>query len=184
MDNGEINYRRYLEGDDNGIVEIIREYKDGLLLYLIGISGSFSSAEELMEETFFKLAVKKPKFRGKSSFKTWLYAIGRNAAIDFQRKNKKFSDRSFEEYSEIASAECLETNYLRKEQKIALHRAIRMLNSDYQQILTLTYFENMRTEEAAAVMGKSKKQIGNLLYRAKQALRTELEKEGFEYEKL
>ena len=32
MDNGASSYRRFLEGDDNGIVEIIRDYKDGLML--------------------------------------------------------------------------------------------------------------------------------------------------------
>ena len=34
MDNGASSYRRFLEGDDNGIVEIIRDYKDGLILFL------------------------------------------------------------------------------------------------------------------------------------------------------
>lgn len=36
MDNGASSYRRFLDGDENGIVEIIKEYKDGLLLYLNG----------------------------------------------------------------------------------------------------------------------------------------------------
>ena len=34
MDNGASSYRRFLDGDDEGIVEIIRDYKDGLILYL------------------------------------------------------------------------------------------------------------------------------------------------------
>ena len=71
------SYRRYLEGDDEGMVEVIRDHKDGLTLYLAGIVGNIFTAEELTEETFFKLVVKKPRFAGKSSFKTWLYAIGR-----------------------------------------------------------------------------------------------------------
>ena len=29
MDNGASSYRRYLEGDDEGIADIVREYKDG-----------------------------------------------------------------------------------------------------------------------------------------------------------
>ena len=33
MDNGASSYRRFLEGDDNGIVEIIRDYKDGLIFF-------------------------------------------------------------------------------------------------------------------------------------------------------
>lgn len=53
MDNGELNYRRYINGDDDGIVEIIRDYKDGLILYLNGITGNFHLSEEYMEETFF-----------------------------------------------------------------------------------------------------------------------------------
>ena len=48
----------------------------------------------------------------------------------------------------------------------------------------MIYFEDFRNEQVAAVMGKSKKQIENLVYRAKQALKAELEKEGFVYENL
>ena len=35
MDNGTNSYRRYLSGDDTGMVEIIRDYKDGLILFLL-----------------------------------------------------------------------------------------------------------------------------------------------------
>ena len=34
MDNGASSYRRFLDGDENGFVEIVRDYKDGLILYL------------------------------------------------------------------------------------------------------------------------------------------------------
>lgn len=34
MDNGAGSYRRFLAGNDTGMVELIRDYKDGLLLYL------------------------------------------------------------------------------------------------------------------------------------------------------
>ena len=50
MDNGASSYRRFLDGDDEGIVEIIRDYKDGLILYLNGFTQDISTAEELMEE--------------------------------------------------------------------------------------------------------------------------------------
>jgi len=42
----------------------------------------------------------------------------------------------------------------------------------------------MSYEEASTVMRKSLKQVKNLIYRAKQALRMALEKEGFVYENL
>ena len=34
MDNGESNYRRFLNGDDEGLTLIIKDYKDSLILYL------------------------------------------------------------------------------------------------------------------------------------------------------
>ena len=78
MDNGACSYRRYLAGDDNGLADIIREYRDGLIFFLNGFVNDPDTAEDLAEDVFFRLAVKKPRFREKSSFKTWLYAIGRN----------------------------------------------------------------------------------------------------------
>ncbi len=52
------------------MVEIVREFRDGLMLYLHSYTDDISSAEECMQVAFKKLAIKKPKFNGKSSFKT------------------------------------------------------------------------------------------------------------------
>ena len=65
MDNGASSYRRFLDGDDKGLAEIVRVYRDGLILYLNGIVNNISVAEELMEETFFKIITKKPRFNTK-----------------------------------------------------------------------------------------------------------------------
>jgi RNA polymerase sigma-70 factor (ECF subfamily) len=184
MDNGASSYRRYLDGDDNGLVDLVRDYKDGLILYLNGITGSLSLAEEYMEDTFFKLSVKKPKFSGKCTFKTWLYTIARNVAIDALRKRSRISDTPADEYYDISDERNIEQDYLQEEQKISLHRAMETLSSDYKQVLYLTFFEELSNTEAAKVMHKSNRQIENLLYRAKLALRSKLEKEGFEYERL
>lgn len=184
MDNGEASYSRYISGDDNGLVEIIRDYKDGLLLYLNSITGNFSLAEEYMEETFFRIAVKKPVFRGKSSFKTWLYAIAGNAAIDGMRKRNKISAVPIEECTGLIDDTDIELEYIQHERKKAVHNALNRLSADYRQVLILTYFEDFTIDEAAVIMKKNKKQINNLLYRAKKSLRIILEKGGFEYEKL
>ncbi len=69
MDSGADSYRRFLGGDDEGLAEIVREYKDGLILYLNGYVNNLYIAEELTEDTFFRLITRKPKFSGKSTFK-------------------------------------------------------------------------------------------------------------------
>lgn len=185
MDNGASSYRRFLDGDDAGMVEIIRDFKDGLTLHLNGFVNNIFTAEELMEETFFKLATKKPRFSGNRGFKTWLYTIGHNVALDHLRRQKRFSDLPIEDYVNLlVEEESVETAYLRDEQKITVHRALRALKAEYRQVLFLVYFEGITGGEAAAAMGKSKRQIENLLYRAKAALKSELDKVGFVYEEL
>ena len=124
-------YRRFLDGDDNGLVEIIDAYHESLTLFLNSFVQDPSLAEELMQETFVR---------------------------DIERE------------------------YLREEQKRILHKALRQIRPDYAQALYLMYFEDFDTEGISKVMHKTKRQVSNILYRAKQALRTELERVGFQYE--
>ena len=185
MDNGASSYCRFLDGDDRGIVEIVNDYKDGLILYLNGYVNNLYIAEELTEDTFFRLIVKKPKFSGKSTFKSWLYAIGRNTAVDYIRHHSKQLDTPIEDMVDYLSEEQnLEKSYIRDERKIEVHKALSALNQDYRNILWLVYFEGFSNREVAMILRKNDRQVKNLLYRAKKALKAKLEKEGFRYEEL
>ncbi len=182
MDNGESSYRRFLAGDNEGLHEIICAYRAGLILYLNSFVQDIHTAEELTEDTFFELMKKRPKFSGKSSFKTWLYAIGRNITAKYLRKHKKLSVVPLEEQDNFADEENIEGDYIKNEQKRVVHKAMHRLKLEYRQILYLSYFEGFSNSEAAVIMKKSSNQIKALLYNAKKALRSELERSGFEYE--
>ena len=65
-----------------------------------------------------------------------------------------------------------------KERNQILHFCMDELNSEYRETLYLTYFEGMSYQQAAEVMGKSVKQITNMVYRGKERLRGLLEQEG------
>ncbi len=186
MDNGASSYRRFREdGDESGLIEIIRDYKDGLILYLNSFVGNIHTAEELAEDTFVLLGINKPKDKGKGSFKTWLYTIGRNVAIDYFRRNSKKACVSIDDCPELISEEQnLELAYIKEERKIIVHRTLGKLKSEYRQILWLIYFENFSNKQAAAVMKKSVHSIETLVYRARKSLKSQLEMEGFVYEEL
>ncbi|MBO5571602.1 MAG: RNA polymerase sigma factor [Ruminococcus sp.] len=186
MDNGAGSYRRFRdEGDEDGLAEIIRDYSDGLILYINSIVGNIHTAEDIAEDTFVLLGTKKPKNKEKASFRTWLYTIGRNKAIDYLRRNSKRSEVSIDSVTEtISDEECIESSYLREERKIAVHQAMSKLKAEYRQVLWLIYFEGFTNREAAAVMGKSVHNIETLVCRARKSLKSQLEMEGFEYERL
>ena len=184
MDNGASSYRRFLEGDKNALTDIIREYREGIVLYIGSFTDNICTAEEIAEEVFIKLYVKRPRFSGKSTFKTWLYSIGRFTAIDYIRKHSKYASASIDDFYSLADREEIENNYIKDEQKIMLHQTMQKLNSDYRQVLYLIYFEDFDTSQTAKIMHKTNRQITYLLYRAKKSLKSELEREGFSYEEL
>lgn len=185
MDIGENGYRRFLEGDDEGLTLIIKEYKDGLILYINSFVNNLYVAEDLMQETFLKLAIKKPKFKGKSAFKTWLYSIGRNLTIDYLRRNAKMPVLSIDDMELYIKDETdLENAYIQSERKVRLHKILTTLKAKYRQVLWLVYFEGFSNDEVAQVLHKSKKQVENLIFRAKKSLKLALEKESVTDEEL
>lgn len=184
MVNSAESYRLFLEGDESGLVQIIRDYRDGLMLYLNGYVCDLAVAEELTEDTFLKLVLKKPRFSANSSFKTWLYAIGRNLALDYLKRKRKKS-LSLDDFLEVADESAsLEVAYIHQEDKIQIHQVMKKLKPDYRQVLWLVYFEGFTCREAGKIMGKSQHNMETLVYRARKALKSKLIEEGYHYEKL
>ncbi len=185
MDKGSEWYAQYLDGDEQGLVEIIRTYRDGLMLYINGYVQNLLIAEELTEDVFVKLGVKKPKDKGGSHFKTWIYTIARHTAIDHLRKAARTRTVSLDGCADMADEqESLERMFFRRERDVTVHRAMEQLKLEYRQALWLVYFENFSYQQVAKVMGKSVHSIETLVYRARRSLKAELEKEGFVYENL
>ena len=183
MDNGASSYRRFLLGDDAGLRELIEAYRMPLQMFILSFAGQEDVAEEAAIETFVKLATKKPRYNGKASFKTWLFCIGRNTATDYLRRQKKRDTVSMEEIGEEASDKpSPEEQYITDEQNRQLISSIKKLKGEYATALWLRYFENMKVAEIAKIMHKSEGNTKVLLSRAREALRSQLGKDGFEYE--
>ena len=75
----------------------------------------------------------------------------------------------------------LEETLLSDQRKQAVNNAIAKLPSDMQAVVHLIYFEELSYEDAAKVLKKNRKQVDNLLYRAKKELRIILGKDGEQF---
>lgn len=177
-------YREYLGGNDDALGIIVEKYKDSLIFFVMRYVGNFYEAEDIVEDAFFKLAVKKPKLKKGYAFSTLLYTIARNEALSALRRKKKIRFENIDENGSVADEISIEDICLREERKRAVHGAVEKLPVAYREVIHLSFFDGMRNEEIAFVTKKSRKQVENLLYRAKISLRKELEKEGFDYENL
>ena len=99
-------------------------------------------------------------------------------------KNQKIPQVPIENAYNVSAEENIEQNYIQQEEDSRLRKIVSRLKPEYSQILCLVYFENFNNSEAGKIMKKSSKQIRDLLYRAKNALKKELEKEGTDYDGL
>lgn len=182
-DFGEITYYQYLNGDKEKFKVLIEYYGANLIYFINSYVNNIDIAEDLMEETFCDLIYYKSRFRKKSSFKTYLFSIARNKSIDYLKKSKINVISSFDEIEENISEDSdLEEMVVRNEQHRQLYKSLAQIHDEYRSVLYLFYFENMSYDEISKVMRKTNKQIKNLMYRAKQALKNIMEKEGIVYE--
>ena len=183
MDNGTELYRRFLAGDEDAILALVAAYRPGLQQYLYGFLHDAGLAEDLTQETFVRLLLKRPKDSGGASFKTWLYTIGGNLARDRLRKEKRKRELPLEVCFSLADpSPTPETTAETAAQHAQLLRAMEQLSPVQRQALYLTYFEGFEVQALAKILGKSRHNTSALLYRAKQALRQLLEQEEFSYE--
>ena len=179
MDNGASSYRRFLEGDESAFEALMQELFHGLVFFINGFVQDSHAAEDIAIDTFSELIVHKNRYNFKVSMKTYLYMLGRSRALDHIRRRKRILFAPISQVSEVQdeSAE-LEELVLADERKRKLHSALAVLPEDMRVVLHLIYFEEMTYEETAKVMKKSRKQVDNLLYRAKKELRIILGKDG------
>jgi len=176
QESGEVLLNMYQAGDDNAFTELVLHYQDGLSSFINGIVKDKHETEHLTIETFARLAASKNNFAGRSSFKTYLYTIGKNIALR-HLKTRGQQHLSFEEVTWMFAdeGETPESSMERKENRQRLLDTINSLKEDYRDVLKLLYFEDMSYIQAGEVMQKNEMQIKNLAHRAKAALKKKLE---------
>ena len=179
MDQGAESYRRFLAGDETGLTEIVAQFADGLILFALPIVGDAAAAEDIAEETFARLCIKKPAYKDTASFKTWLYTIARRLALDHVKKHGRAQPVPEETLAELPDmADTPEEAVVRREEQAAVRRALNTLKPEYAEVLTLTYIEGLSNRQTAKVMRKSVHAVENLNSRARAALKKALQAEG------
>ncbi len=182
MDNGAEAYKRFLAGDDLGLEQVIELHKDSLIFFLMQYVKGADIAEELTEDTFVTLAVKRPSFRENAKFRTWLFTIARNKALNYLHSAAFRKNIPIDEAENVSLPGSPEQRLLEQERYRSLYGAMKRLPANQREMIWLVYFEEMNVTQAAGIIHKTQRQGNSILFRARQNLKTILEKEGFEYE--
>ena len=168
-------------GSDCASLEtIIRTYSDPLVRFAYCYVGSGSVAEGLMEDALADVLIRDRKFKDEAHFKAYLYKAVRHRCLNYLRFHRKLVP--LEDVEGVLSAGDLEADAIKKERDRAVFACLQELPLQYRQVLTLTYFDGFSAEEVATIMSRSRKQVYNLLARARTSLKTSLIKVGITHE--
>ena len=178
-DRGAQLYAAYLGGNEQALEELVKMYGDPLTRFAYCIVHDDDCAEDVTADTFAVLIVKRKHFRGESKFRTWLYSVARNRAIDYVRKSRRCGTLSGLENV----LTCSDDHSLEKSERLnKLYACMQQLQDGYKEVLCLSYFDGFSVGEICHILKKSAKQVYNLLARAKSSLKNIMLKEGYSYE--
>ena len=179
MDNGASSYRRFLNGDESAFDDVMKELFDNLVFFVDRYVHDIHVAEDIAIDAFSDLVVNKHRYNFKVTLKTYLFMLGRSRALNYIKHRKVINFVELTEADNIsAEQKTLEEIILEDERKRIVNNALNSLPDDMRVVVHLIYFEDLTYDEAAKVMKKNRKQVDNLLYRAKKELRIILGKDG------
>ncbi len=176
-------YFQALDGNKTAVETLVRTYGDELVRFAYCFVKDSATAEDIMEDAFATLLVKRKLFSSAKNLRAYLFKTVRNRAIDYLRSRRR--QQPLEDYEQTLCGEDLEENILKEERKRILYRCMQTLPTRYAEVLYLLYIEGYSAEDAAKILKKTKKQVYNLTARAKLALKERLAmltEEGIFYE--
>jgi RNA polymerase sigma-70 factor (ECF subfamily) len=149
-------------------------YGVDLYRYAMWICGNDALAKDLVQETFLRAWKALDKLNDAKAAKSWLITIlRREYARTFERKVPKFTDVEtviVVEDSELEPEDRLEVRQLRQE--------IMKLAPKYREPLMMQVVLGYSCEEIAQALGSSKSAVMTQLFRAREQLKTRLQKDG------
>ena len=163
---------RWRAGDPRAGQDLCERYLDEVLRFFQHKLPS--EAEDLTQQTFMACVKSRDQFRGKSSFRTYLYTIARNELYMRLRKTSKHEhvDLEVSSLNELVSSP---SHALGKEQELSRVRAaLGRLPVEQQVLLELHYWHDLDAAALAEIYETAPGTIRVRLLRARRALRAQL----------
>src|SRR5262245_31208676 len=180
---------RLRAGDAQAYETLVRQYGGRMLATARRLVGTDEEARDVLQEAFLAAFRAIDGFAGAARLSTWLHRIVINAALMRLRSRRRRREESidgllprFDEgggWAEPASQWEAPTDTLleRRETRAKVRIAIDRLPLNYKSVLLLRDIEELDTDETAALLGVTPNAVKTRLHRARQALRTLLQRE-------
>ena len=161
------------EGDLESF-ELIYKATAGFVYHVaFRVTGNKQDAEEVMQEVFLTVSHKLRSFRFQSSFKTWIYRVTANCAINYSKKISKERNRTVEYDENLNPLETPDeagTKIDREDREVLVHSLLKTLNPDQRACLALRNLEGLSYQEIAESLNININTVRSRLKRGREAL--------------
>lgn len=171
---------KILRGEQQLFAVLVERYQNMVFSVAFRFANNREDAEELAQSAFVKAYQNLANYRGDAKFSTWLYTVVNSICLTFLRKRKLEvhsldNEKVFERADNLDSG--MRANQVETKSKVQMvQQAIGMLAPDDAQVLTLFYQGEQSLEEIGKIMGIDPNTAKVKLHRARQRLKTTLEK--------
>ena len=164
-------------GQDTALHGIMDRWRDKVAAFLYRMCGSQDTALDLAQETFVRVYQARLRYTSGHPFSTWLFAIAANLARNHARWRSRHPEAPLPplDVRPDPSADPAVTA-AQREQLQAVQSAIAALPVDQREALVLSVYQELPHAEIAAALGCSAKAVEHRIHRARQQLRTALER--------
>ena len=163
-------------GNKRAFDALLRKYQSQVRRFLLGLTvGDSQLADDLAQETFIKAYMNIGKFRGLSSFSTWIMRIAYNTHYDYRRTHHQTEDAdtpAVAARSGGTTADCA--------LGIDILNALATLKPEERTCITLQLIEGQPIDKIASIMGMTSGTVKSHLHRGKDKLTTYLKNNGYE----
>ena len=172
------------QGDIHAFDELVERYHAKIYGLTYNMTSNREDAEDLTQEIFVKAYQALPRFKGKSSFYTWLYRIAVNKTINYRKMRNRKRAMSLDQfdheikldevYHDLTSKGSPLRNVSLSELQKKMNEAMQHLSEKHRTVVVMHDMQGIPHEEIAKMVGASVGTIRSRLFYARRQLQAEL----------
>jgi len=155
-------------GDVGKLEQLFDRHHRPLFHFFLHLTSSRSTAEDLVQEVFYRILKYRHTYQPETSFRAWLFQVGRNVHLDYAGRHKGEVALP-DDVVEFRGPDVPPDRQAQKNQEaVLLRRALATLPREKREVLIMSRFMELKHEEIASVL---KCEAGTVKVRVYRALR-------------
>jgi RNA polymerase sigma-70 factor (ECF subfamily) len=186
LDEDQALIKKTLKGEKKAFETLMRKYEKQIFSFVIRMVRNEEVAIDLTQDFFIKVFTVLEKYNFDYKFSTWAYRICYNMVIDHIRKNQaqvhSLDDDSISSKDMLSSENVTRDdgfkNLSREETRVYIWKIVEHIPHKFRELILLRYIQDLKYDEIAEITALPVGTIKNRIFKAKEILKQEMEKDG------